>query len=82
MSDTPSLPPLPEPKTSAKELVGIGECDFYTADQMLSHREEYAKPLVEALREMLEGDDEDIRNAHGEPLLARVEALLSLYSKD
>jgi hypothetical protein len=33
-ADEREMPPLPEPVTTAQKLVGIGECDFYSADQI------------------------------------------------
>ena len=44
MSTTEALPELPKPKTNVKELVGIGDCDFFTANQM----RDYARAALAA----------------------------------
>lgn len=78
MSDTPILPPLPEPEGVI--VVNTQALRAFTADQMLSHREEYAKPLVDELEAVL-----DWARTEKAPLrkqeIESIRRVLSLYDK-
>jgi hypothetical protein len=90
MSDTPSLPPLPEPADSDWST---GErIRYFTTDQMLSHREEYSAPLASAILRLLRSfpTDSDMHEAGWEACEINeacaaydaAQRVLSLYSKD
>jgi hypothetical protein len=57
-----ALPQLPKPKTSALELVGVGDCDFFTADQMTAYAEQARAELLARVAELEKERDEVVKH--------------------